>query len=179
MIKNYFKPGPASTMQRFLDVADDGTGRYFLEGNVMEGNQPLNEDNWLGVGGKNFRNSLVDTPFHFDPIKEETVQNACLSVLRNVGCNFKRDSYDKKTLKHVKSGKTTAGRKGLIDHPDEVGGWPVLKSKKSPVDSDNDGIPDSWERKNGLNPNDPQDNSKHNLNTEYTNIEVYLNSLLK
>ena len=179
MIKNYFKPGPASTMQRFLDVADDGTGRYFLEGNVMEGNQPLNEDNWLGVGGKNFRNSRVDTPFHFDPIKEETVQNACLSVLKNVGCNFKRDSYDKKTLKHIKSGKTTAGRKGLIDHPDEVGGWPVLKSKKSPVDSDNDGIPDSWERKNGLNPNDPQDNSKHNLNTEYTNIEVYLNSLLK
>ncbi len=179
IVKNYFKPGPASTMRRFLDVADDGTGKYFLEGNIMQGNNLINEDNWKGVSGKNFLNSRVDVPFHFEPISEQSVQNAYFSVLKNVGCSFKRDSYDKKTIKQVKSGKINVGNKGLIDHPDEVGGWPKLRSRKARLDSDNDGMPDYWERKNGLNPYDPNDNNQYDLHTEYTNIEIYLNSLVK
>ncbi len=40
----------------------------------------------------------------------------------------------------------------MIDSEDEVGGWPKLKSEKAPLDTDGDGMPDEWERQQGLNP---------------------------
>ena len=56
---------------------------------------------------------------------------------------------------------------------------PVLKSKAPPVDSDGDGMPDSWERRHGLNPHDPADGSSDKNGDGYTNIEEYLNGLVK
>ena len=40
-------------------------------------------------------------------------------------------------------------------------------------------MPDDWEKKNGLNPKDPSDASGYKLDKYYTNIEVYLDSLVK
>jgi hypothetical protein len=57
--------------------------------------------------------------------------------------------------------------------------WPYLRSLPAPKDSDNDGMPDEWERKNGLNPNDANDAAAYKLNKFYTNIEVYINSLVE
>ena len=57
--------------------------------------------------------------------------------------------------------------------------WPALKSLPAPVDNDKDGIPDDWEKNNGLNPDDASDAAKISLQKFYTNIEVYINSLLK
>jgi hypothetical protein len=57
--------------------------------------------------------------------------------------------------------------------------WPVLKSEPAPVDTDKDGMPDEWEKKNGLNANDAADASANKLHQQYTNIEVYINSLIK
>jgi hypothetical protein len=59
------------------------------------------------------------------------------------------------------------------------GAWPVLKSTASLQDKDADGMPDEWERGNGLNPTDFSDAASIKLHSYYTNIEVYLNSLLK
>jgi hypothetical protein len=60
-----------------------------------------------------------------------------------------------------------------------INAWPVLKSLLAPTDTDKDGIPDAWEKKNGLNANDASDASRISLHAFYTNIEVYLNSLIK
>ena len=57
--------------------------------------------------------------------------------------------------------------------------WPALKSLPALVDNDKDGIPDEWEKKNGLNPNGASDASKTSSHKFYTNIEVYINSLIK
>lgn len=65
---------------------------------------------------------------------------------------------------------------GIIDSQEDVGGWPLLKSAPAPTDSDHDGMPDEWEKKNGLNPNDPADGNTVNEDG-YTNLEKYLNSL--
>src|SRR5205085_5484724 len=84
----------------------------------------------------------------------------------------KRDSVDARIIQTVRdrSGK-------IIDSQKDVGGWPELKSAPPPVDSDHDGIPDEWERKYGLNPNDPSD-AKRDLNGDgYTNLEKYLNGI--
>ena len=67
--------------------------------------------------------------------------------------------------------------KKLIDSQDEVGGWPVLKSTPPPKDSDQDGMPDAWEKARGLNPNNPEDRNGDANGDGYTNLEDYLNSL--
>jgi len=55
---------------------------------------------------------------------------------------------------------------------------PKLKSAKALQDTDNDGMPDSWERKNNLDPADASDSNKDRDNDGYTNIEEYINSLV-
>jgi hypothetical protein len=54
-----------------------------------------------------------------------------------------------------------------------------LKSIPAAVDSDKDGMPDEWEKKNKLDPQNASDAAAYNLNKYFTNIEVYLNSLIK
>lgn len=72
---------------------------------------------------------------------------------------------------------------GLIDSQDDcvygdgTSGWPELKSETAPLDTDRDGMPDEWERKNDLDPNDPEDRNKTN-DEGYTMLEVYMNSLV-
>lgn len=206
MVNNYYKPGPASEHQRLLDVAEDGTGRYYVAGNVMEGNAAVTNDNHSAVrdcAGKCYIHStksatadsgispeaipaegqecascLVDAPFPFEPIIEDTPQSAYKRVLKFVGCSSSRDAYDGEVLRQVKKGIGTFGTNGIINSPEDVGGWPVLVSGKPLLDSDGDGMPDAWERKRGLNPTDAGDAATYTLDKGYTNVEVYLNSLI-
>ena len=60
-----------------------------------------------------------------------------------------------------------------------IGAWPALQSLPAPADTDRDGIPDEWEKQNGLNPADPADASRTSLHVYYANIEVYINSVIK
>ncbi|MBA0882136.1 thrombospondin type 3 repeat-containing protein [Flavobacterium undicola] len=119
-------------------------------------------------------------------------------VLNNVGATFpKRDAVDERIIKQVRTGKievkdgleNTIGKefikrrlpadsykKGIITSPEQVGGYPVYKGKAY-KDSDNDGIPDAWEIKYGLNPKDASD-AKGDLNGDgYNNIEKYINGI--
>lgn len=54
---------------------------------------------------------------------------------------------------------------------------PQLKSVRAPKDSDHDGMPDRWEKRHHLDPNDPSDGQKISADGVYTNLEVYLASL--
>ncbi|WP_455592876.1 pectate lyase [Bacteroides sp.] len=178
MVNNYYKPGPASEHHRLLDVADDGTGRYYVAGNVMEGDEAVNADNWSAVGGKNPLAARAATPFAYEPIEEDTPWVAYRRVLKQAGCSLHRDSYDQHVLKQVRKGQGLDGVNGIINSQDEVGGWPELKAGKALLDSDGDGMPDKWERRHGLNPADPSDGAAYILSKEYTNVEVYLNSII-
>ena len=60
-----------------------------------------------------------------------------------------------------------------------VNAWPALRSAPALADTDKDGLPDAWEKEKGLNPADPADAVKTGLHHYYTNIEVYINSLVK
>lgn len=207
MVNNYYKPGPASRHHRLLDVAEDASGRYYVCGNVMEGDDTVTRDNRSAVTdcagkpyirgrksaspdsgispeaiptpGEESSSCLVDAPFPFEPIREDTPARAYRRVLKAVGCSFSRDAYDKEILRQVRKGIATFGTNGIIDSQEDVGGWPALKTGKARKDSDGDGMPDAWERRHGLNPRDASDASACTLDKDYTNIEVYLNSLLK
>lgn len=206
MVGNYYKPGPASQHHRLLDVAEDGTGRYYVAGNVMEGDEAVTRNNHGAVTdspgkcyfrsrksaaqdsgispeavptpGEECASCLVNTPFPYEPINEDVPAVAYQRVLASVGCNFSQDEYDREVLRQVKEGIGTFGTNGIINSQEDVGGWPVLKAGEIPADSDGDGMPDAWELQYGLSPKDASDASICTLDREFTNIEVYLNGLV-
>ena len=186
-VANYYKPGPATFSEKgsiFIDPAEDGTSSYYLSGNIMEGNIQVTNDNWKGVSSKK-PYKRVNKPFEYMKITEDRADVAYEKVLLLSGCSFRRDNYDKAIVEEVRGGTAKGGTTygggnvGIIDSQEEVGGWPVLNHIKPHKDSDNDGIPDYWEELNGLDPKDPNDSSISTLDNHYTNIEVYLNSILK
>ena len=65
---------------------------------------------------------------------------------------------------------------GIITDPRQMGGYPEYKGEKY-VDTDNDGMPDAWEKTNGLNPNDASDANGDCTGDGYTNIEKYINAI--
>lgn len=207
MVNNYYKPGPASQHHRLLDVAEDGTGRYYVAGNVMEGDKAVTDNNRRAIidcagkcyirnvksasltsginleavpdRGEECSSCLVDTPFPYEPIDEDIPFIAYRRVLKSVGCSFSRDSYDQEILYQVKEGLGTFGTNGIINSQEDVSGWPILRVGKPLIDTDADGMPDVWENAHGLNANDASDASNYTLDEKYTNIEVYLNSLVR
>ena len=68
-------------------------------------------------------------------------------------------------------------KQGIITDIRQMGGFPEYKGTPY-VDTDGDGMPDEWEKKNNLDPNDPADGTKYSLSPEYTNLEVYMNNLV-
>jgi hypothetical protein len=50
----------------------------------------------------------------------------------------------------------------------------VDKFEFLPLDTDGDGMPDSWERAHGLDPNDPSDASRDDDGDGFTNLQEYL-----
>jgi len=203
MVGNYYKPGPASEHTRLLDVSDDATGRYYVAGNVMVGDDAVTADNHKGVAdkpgkpyvrhrrsagpdsgispdavplyGEATESCLVGEPFPYEPIAEDTPEQAYKRIVKQVGCSHARDRYDRDVIRHMLAGTGAGGGNGIINTPAEVGGWPELRSRKPLRDSDGDGMPDRWEKKHGLNPDDPSDAALNTLDPHYTNIEVYIN----
>ena len=117
-------------------------------------------------------------------------------VLNNAGATLpKRDAVDTRVVDQVRTGKVKylegvklpatqfkhrrlpidSYKQGIITDISQVGGYPEYKG--SPYkDSDSDGIPDEWETKHNLNPNNRADASLDRDKDGYTNIEEFLNS---
>ena len=66
---------------------------------------------------------------------------------------------------------------GIITDPRQMGGYPEYKPWQPYQDTDLDGMPDEWERQNGLNPDDPSDANGDINGDGYTNIEKYINAI--
>ena len=204
MVNNYYKPGPATRKnvrermleltQMFYDAKINpdtmGAGWFYMVGNVIEGNPEISKNNWdrgvqwKGIDEKTKMKSKLTVPIPFAPVTTTDAETAFHQVVKNAGASLVFDAVDKRILKEAKTGKETfgatfeGGGKGIIDSQNDVGGWPKLKFKKPKKDSDNDGMPDKWEKKNKLKPKEA-DHNKNTLNANYTNIEVYMNSLVE
>lgn len=112
-------------------------------------------------------------PHAAPPVETQPAAAAYELVLAHVGATVpKRDPTDARTLADVRS---RTGR--IIRHEKDLGTGPTYADGTAPRDSDGDGIPDEWEVAHGLDPNDASDANR--VNTDgYTNLEVYLNSLV-
>ncbi len=205
IVNNYFKPGPATdedVRERILNLTQAfynpsinpdtlGAGWFYIAGNVLEGNAEVTENNWgKGIQGKGVdertkKLSRLDAPVPFKKVFTDKAEKAYEKVLQEAGASLIRDKTDRRIIQEVRSGSEKYGKSfrgggnGIIDTPGDVGGWPELKSLKSPLDTDKDGLPDCWEKKHNLDPSDKKDGNKRSINPDYTNIEVYINSLVE
>jgi hypothetical protein len=82
-----------------------------------------------------------------------------------------RDAVDERIISEIESG---GGR--IIDSPADVGGYPEYAPGYPSSDSDDDGMPDSWEDAHQLDKATANANGR-DLNPNYDNLEVYVNSL--
>jgi hypothetical protein len=157
-------------------------GQFYIQGNCLEGNAKVSRDNWEGgMRYKQADSARVLQPFVVETIELQSAEDAFVQVLKNAGASYRRDIVDKRIIEEAKTGKSAGGKEqnGIIDSQKDVGGWPVLKSEAAPTDKDADGIPDDWEVNYKLNPADSADGARYILSKSYTNLEVYLNELVK
>jgi hypothetical protein len=184
MVSNYYEAGPAtrkSVANRILNPADTPSGKFYVTGNFVKGFPAITEDNWAGgVQGPHWKDARTDEPIPFVAIDEQTAALARELVLQHAGASFKRDAVDTRIIEGIKNGKMNDGpdKNGIINSQTDVGGWPELQSLPAPQDTDKDGMPDEWEKANKLDPSNAADASLYTLNKQYTNIEVYLDSLV-
>ncbi|MFA5328230.1 MAG: pectate lyase [Prolixibacteraceae bacterium] len=204
MVNNYYKAGPAtkkSARNRILELTQSffdpsfskdtlRAGKFFISGNVVDGFPAMTKDNWAeGVQLKTKDESAkakskLEKPVDCVQLKTQSATEAFRDVLSFAGASLHRDKVDERIMDEVKSGKEIygatfdGGKKGIIDDPADVGGWPELKSETPQVDLDQDGMSDKWEIEKGLNPKDAKDGNEFSMNKSYTNLEVYLNSLV-
>ena len=195
MVANYYKPGPATDPGKKAELADpssrgdDDKGSWYIFDNFIEGSPSVTNNNWSGVRGSNY--IKLEQPWDAMPIDLQTAEEAYKSVLNNAGATLpKRDAVDTRIIKEARTGEakyegTYKTKKkvadeskitGIIDTQKDVGGWPALKSKPAPTDSDSDGMPDKWEKKNGLNPKNADDRNNVGIDG-YTLLEKYINSI--
>ena len=178
-------------------------GTFYVDGNYFDGTSPYdnvqegaamiaatNADNWAGVH-PNTKNAPLpeegirsEVAYHAGDVTTHTAQVAYEKVVAHAGASLRRDAHDSRIAGEILAGNYTfagssTGLYGIIDKSSDVGGWCELLSTEAPLDSDQDGIPDSWEELNSLDANDANDAAElwHD-GTGYTALEVYLHSLV-
>ena len=202
LVNNYYKYGPSTGTGSSVSIPVRGMivqpgkttgttpipyGKFYLSGNYVDGYTTITNNNWLGVsmsGGVQADTVLakVASEHAIAPVFTHTALEAYELVLQFSGANLKRDTLDERIANDVRN---RTGRiidvQGGYPHgtafANTVNAWPVLRSAAAPIDTDRDGMPDTWETENGLNPNNASDRGIFTANG-YTNLENYLNSLV-
>lgn len=142
------------------------------------------------ISGKSCVKIKMDEPAPTGQVTTHSAAEAYEKVLAYVGASLYRDEIDARYMEEAKTGTATykgsiTKSPGIIDKVSDVNGYTETNfgtgSRPAGFDTDKDGIPDEWEKTNGLNPNDASDALTYSLDKKgyYTNIEVYANSLVE
>ena len=196
IINNYFRYGPSTSKNVRYRIVNPGKndkidfGKWYVNGNYVHEANDVSKNNWLGIvmgnGGteEDKKNTIIDKPHAAEPMITQDAEDAYGAVLKWVGASYKRDTLDERIINDVKNKTgTLIDVQGGFPHGTAyeltVNAWPALQSLPAPLDTDKDGMPDDWEKKNKLNPNDPADATAFKLDKNYSNVEVYINSIIK
>ncbi|MGV3529115.1 MAG: pectate lyase family protein [Flavisolibacter sp.] len=195
MVNNYYKFGPstkANVRYRIFNPWKNDKipfGEYYVNGNYVDGASDVTNDNLKGVTfspeatemEKN--KALLSAPIPSPAVSTQNAEMAYQLVLMKAGASYRRDTLDMRIARDVekRTGRIIDVQGGYphgTPYDQTVNAWPALKKGVAKTDSDADGMPDEWERTHGLDANDASDAMKNTLQTHYSNIEVYINSLL-
>jgi len=176
--------------------------KWYVNGNKAEGLPTPTADNWKGMAAETYSLAQIKadsrittaTPWYrhtaagpvgsYIPEKYmleniETADAALATVLAKAG-TINRDKVETRVINDTRTGKNAnvGGilRNGIIDNETQAEGFFAYAAAAAPTDTDGDGMPDQWERANGLNPEVADNNL---VNSEgYTALEAYINSLM-
>lgn len=193
-VNNYYKKGPATTQKYLLRLQLEGTGTgsqsAYVSGNIREETDGTKTEDKLNTtyryelsGGQVLDwEPFVSQPFFPSYANIESAEQAYRNVLSDVGCSQPFFSeHDRRIVSetiqrtYTYTGSRT-GKKGLIDHESDAGGYENIAETRHPdsYDTDQDGMPDWWEAVKGLNPA-VADNNDDADGDGYTALEEYLN----
>lgn len=206
IVNCYYKPGPATTKNERIISIDksknedsevyDIWGKFYINGNYVEGSARATDDNWEYGVYNQFHGSYgtvseedkaamrLSEPLDVeDNVTTHSGQEAFEKVLDYAGASLQRDAVDTRVADEVRTGTYTydgsnGSTNGIIDTQADVGGWPVLESSDPPKDTSGDGMPDDWKTEMKLDVEEDNPNGNE-LSTAYDNVEVYINSLVK
>ena len=201
MTSRYFIQGNTmnGTANADWSAVNYDSGTFTIDGAICS----VDNNNYYGDTVTHYKNSAgkdcvrikLNGPTATGYITTHTSDNAFAKVLAFAGASDYRDREDTRYVEEAKTGVTTiagsvTGTKGQIDLVSDIpaysSGYTLPEgngnSRPAGFDTDKDGIPDEWETANGLNPNDASDANLKTIDTAkgwYTNLEVYLNSLVE
>jgi hypothetical protein len=184
-VGNDFITGPESsggggTYYVFRESSPDAYG-YFAD-NAKDDLVPIRFGQWVLVNFNGFTGVQIaayEARSYLVPMEAVTTTSAAqakIDVLSDAGASYsRRDIIDTRIVNDVLN-KT--GHSIVDTNSQPEGGWPALNSLPALTDSDHDGMPDIWEISHGLDPNDANDRNGYTFDSNYTNLEVYLNWLV-
>lgn len=191
-VGNYYKPGPATKLLKFLNpqlegVKAFGPQRYFVAENILEGLADRENQKAGMTKPAPYADFLSDAPLFASDVETQSARAAYKIVLSDVGANQPAlDHHDFRIIGETLAGTAAfkgskTGLPGLPDSQADVGGWEDMPPVTRPTDwdSDRDGLPDWWERISGSNPasaaGDFADSNRDRLGDGVTELEHYLN----
>lgn len=199
IVNNYYKYGPSTNKNVKYRIVNPNReeklnipfGKYFVKGNYVDGAQDITANNLSGVTmGNNGteldkRAAMLSKPHSVIEVPLQGANEAYIAVLQKAGTSFPvRDTLDERIINDVKARSGSiidvqGGFPAKTEYNKTAGAWPQLKQGIALKDADKDGMPDEWELKNKLDPTKKADAIQYTLDKNYTNIEVYINNIIK
>lgn len=190
-VNNYFVAGNSSSTPSTAFASGSDKTFIYQSGNYIDSDKD-NLTDGAATGAAMFAGFPYTTNFSPYPLPAITTNSAPEAFQRVVafaGASAVRDEPDLRLLGMIRShtgrlidavGPNTQTTDYVTNNINGtnyvfVRGWPLLNSTTAPPDTDQDGMPDYWERNLGLNP--AVANNNHVNPDGYTDLENYLNWL--
>ncbi|KAG8741939.1 hypothetical protein FRC10_002250 [Ceratobasidium sp. 414] len=177
IVNNVFISGPSTSTHPF--TRGNANFHAYVSRNYYDPSQNGVLDGWeLAQSTDNYSDVDFQTTRYSYPTVNTLLAplDAYAKVIAGVGASKFRDNVDTLLINQVKS----LGTSGATISDETVSPWNSggpISGGTAPADTDGDGMPDSWESANGLNPNSNDAMSDKN-GDGYANIENYINSLV-
>ena len=168
-VNNYYKMGSDTKRKELFTAQNEGGGARtqfaYISGNIRENkNHTLTQDALnvtYNATGPEPEKTWVSAPFFESEATIHSAEDAMKIVTTDAGATMPcRDDQHVRVVRETIDGTYTyvgsrSGIKGEIDHEDDQGGWEEYpeEHRADDWDTDQDGMPDWWERCTGSNPN--------------------------
>lgn len=189
--RNYYRRGP-QTEHRIYPYALSPLMSYYVRDNYFEDWGYQGHPRHWNWGGRdappkwvqfNRNGKELKTPARTPKIELVDAKESFGMILSSAGA-WPRDRMTQRTVREVETRTGSWGRNAPLEPSDE---WFLkgLNPAEPLTDTDRDGIPDEWEKSNGLNFSNPDDateivaagESRNDGHIGYSFIEYYINEL--
>ncbi len=198
LIGNYYVCGPAKSAETIFRESETAPTQLYHEGNRRDADQDPQHNGVLidataVAAFRDFddRDTLLhdanSQPFPFlGAVAQKIVSadEAYQQVIESAGASLWRDATDQRIMASLRDrrGKIIDSQEELRDTRGKLAGIDdaPVRRRAADFDSDQDGMPDTYEREQGLNPQDASDGAELAANQSgYTNLEIYLDRLTR